>query len=85
MLHVGSDYEIIAEVTGQPVRRLLDPKRDHAARPQTPAVTSQRKTRADRICCLKILHELAVRQVHIIRSVFGLTVCLAGSVIGKAV
>lgn len=26
VLHVDSDYEMIAEVTGQPVRRLFDPK-----------------------------------------------------------
>ena len=25
VLHVDSDYELIAEVTGQPMRRLLDP------------------------------------------------------------
>jgi len=25
VLHVDSDYDLIAEVTGQPMRRLLDP------------------------------------------------------------
>jgi hypothetical protein len=31
VLHVDSDYELIAEVTGQPMRRLFDPRQGKAS------------------------------------------------------
>jgi hypothetical protein len=48
VLHVDGDYDLIAEVTGQPMRRLLDPgPRNNADEQATPAAALVRASHSE--------------------------------------